>query len=119
MASVTRALADCPRITRRRLGILSASAPANHRHEHHGQRERHGDESDGEGELSVSRRTSQTRATICMFMAVNEVMELAHSHRKSGMPSDSKVSAPMPRSRLEGFPDAAAASGAAVLAERG
>ena len=119
MASVTRALANCPRIMSRRLGIRSASAPAITDTNITGSANEIVTRETARGESSVSSRTSHTRATICMFMPVNEVSELAHSQRKSGMPRDSKVAPPIPRRRLGALAGTATGSVAAVLAERG
>ena len=119
MASVTSALPACARISSLRLGILSASAPAITDTNITGRANDMVTRDTASGESSVSSRTSHTRATICMFMAVNEAMELPHSHRKSGMLRDSKVSAPMPRRSLGRLADTAACSVAAAFGGRG
>ena len=62
-----------------------------------------------------NRRTSHTLAIICMFMAMNDVMELANSHLKSRMARDSKVEPPMPRNRDFGLGVAGAAGGASLV----
>ncbi len=60
------------------------------------------------------RRTSQIRAIICMFMAMNDVTELAKSHRKSRTARDSNVVPPMPKKRRFGS-GATVSAGCATL----
>ena len=85
MASVTSALPACARISSSRLGILSASAPAITDTNITGRANDMVTRDTASGESSVSSRTSHTRATICMFMAVNEAMELPHRPSEVGV----------------------------------
>ena len=64
------------------------------------------------------RRTSQTLAIICMFMAMNDETELAKSHRKSRIARDSNVVPPIPKKRRFGS-GATVSAGCATLESSG